>query len=103
MNDHHEKRHSAASHPPDDNDNSPELSDPDSPRRYISATRRDESRLAKAMDELNLFMMHIHGITPEEAAKRREKEIKQEERAAQEASRSKVMEWRCEVLAPDCV
>ena len=80
---------------PGDNGNSPEPGDPDSQqRRYVSATRRDESRLAKAMDELDLFMMHIHGITPEEAAKRREKEIEQEERAAQEASRSKVMEWR---------
>ena len=74
MNDYHEKRYAdilPPPHPPDDNDNSPELGDPDPPRRYISATRRDESRLAKAVDELKLFMMDIHGITPEEAAKRR--------------------------------
>jgi hypothetical protein len=56
-------------------------------------TARDESGLSKAMDELNVFLMHIHGITPEEAAERRQKEIEQEERAAQEASRSKVIEW----------
>jgi hypothetical protein len=46
------------------------------------------------MDELNNFLMHIHAMTPEEAAERRQKKIEQQERAAQEASRSKVMEWR---------
>jgi hypothetical protein len=46
------------------------------------------------MDELNMFLMYIHGITPEMAAERRQKEIEREERVAQEASRSKVMEWR---------
>ena len=56
--------------------------------------RRDESDLSKAMDELNIVLMYIHGITPEVAAERRQKEKEQEERAAQEASRSKVMEWR---------
>ena len=46
------------------------------------------------MDELNMFLMYIHGIAPEMAAERRQKEIEREERAAQEASRNKVMEWR---------
>ncbi|KAI9509588.1 hypothetical protein F5148DRAFT_1186323 [Russula earlei] len=54
----------------------------------------NESDLAKAMDELNTVLMYIHGISPEEAADRREREIEQEERAAQEAGRKKVMEWR---------
>jgi hypothetical protein len=53
------------------------------PKRY---KRRDESDLSKAMDKLNVFLMYIHGITPEEAAERRQKEMEQEERAAQEAS-----------------
>ena len=46
------------------------------------------------MDELNMFFMHIYGITPEMAAERNQKEIEWEEQAAQEASRGKVMEWR---------
>ena len=38
------------------------------------------------MDELNMFLMYIHGITPEMAAERNQKEIGREEQAAQEAS-----------------
>ncbi len=87
--------------PPDDPDDPDFTSGPDDPndpdykpreprKRY---RRRDESDLSKAMDELNMVLMYMHGITPEEAAERRQKEIEQEERAAQEASRSKVMEW----------
>jgi hypothetical protein len=53
------------------------------------------------MDELNIFLMYIHGITPGMAAERRQKEIEREERAAQEASRSKVMEWRNGALISD--
>jgi hypothetical protein len=65
---------------------------PHQPRkRYTPRTR---SGLEEAMDELNMFLMRIHGITPEMAAERRQKEIEREERVAQEASRSKVMEWR---------
>jgi hypothetical protein len=56
--------------------------------------RKVESVLVNTMDELNAFFMGINGITPEEANKRREKDIEQEERAAQEASRIKVMKWR---------
>ena len=87
--------------PPDDTDDSSGPDDPtDSdyefpePRKCLTSTRRDESDLAKVMDELNMFLMYIHGITPEEAAERRQKKMEQEEQAAQEASRSKVMEWR---------
>jgi hypothetical protein len=72
----------------------PPLPLPEPGKRYTS-TRRDESDLAEAMDELNMVLMYVtRGITPEEAAERRQKEIEQEERAAQEAGRSKVMEWR---------
>ena len=46
------------------------------------------------MDELNMVLMYLHGITPEVAAERRQKKIEQEERAAQEASRNKVTEWK---------
>jgi hypothetical protein len=73
----------------------PPLPLPSPGKRYTSTRRRDESDMAKAMDELNMVLMYVtRGITPEEAAERRQKEIEQEERAAQEASRSKVMEWR---------
>jgi hypothetical protein len=67
---------------------------PPAPRDDIRCTPTRRSGLEEAMDELNMFLMHIHGITPEMAAERRQKEIEREERAAQEASRSKVMEWR---------
>jgi hypothetical protein len=81
--------------PPDDTSGPVDPNDPDyklpGPRKCY---RRDESDVAKVMDELNVVLMYIHGITPEEAAERMQKEIEQEERAAQEASRSKVMEWR---------
>ena len=74
-----------------DNPNDPDYKPPQSRKRYTS-TRR--SGLEETMDELNMVLMYIHGITPEMAAERRQKEIEREERAAQEASRSKVMEWR---------
>jgi hypothetical protein len=45
------------------------------------------------MDDLNSVLMAIQGITPQEAAKRREKWLREEELKAQEASRSKVVEW----------
>jgi hypothetical protein len=65
---------------------------PPSPRKRYTPTRR--SGLEETMDELYMFLMYIHGITPEMAAERNQKEIEREEQAAQEASRSKVMEWR---------
>ena len=65
---------------------------PPKPRKHYRSTRR--SGLEETMDELNMFLMYIHGITPEMAAERNQKEIEREEQAAQEASRSKVIEWR---------
>jgi hypothetical protein len=62
------------------------------PRNTRTSTRR--SGLEETMDELDMVLMYMHGITPEMAAERRQKEIEREERAAQEASRSKVMEWK---------
>ena len=84
---------------PDDTD---VTSGPDGPNdaEYIPAKSRNHYRstrrrgLEETMDELNMFLMYIHGITPEMAAERRQKEIEREERVAQEASRSKVMGWR---------
>jgi hypothetical protein len=64
---------------------------PPKPKRHTPTGR---SGMEESMDELNLFLMYIRGITPDMAAERRQKEIEREERAAQEASRSKVMEWR---------
>ena len=49
--------------------------------------------MATAMDDLNLVLMLVEGITPEEAAIRREKQREEEELKAQEASRSKAIEW----------
>ena len=61
-------------------------------RKPYTSTRRNG--LEETMDELNMVLMYMHGITPEMAAERRQNEIDREERATQEASRSKVMEWR---------
>jgi hypothetical protein len=65
---------------------------PPKPRNSHTSTRRGV--LEETMDELNMVLMYMHGITPEMAAERRQREIEREERAAQEASRSKVMEWK---------
>jgi hypothetical protein len=88
--------------PPDDTDDTDITSGPDDPkdsdyklpksRKPHTSTKR--SGLEETMDKLNMFLMYIHGITPEMAAEHRQKEIEREERAAQEASRSKVMEWK---------
>jgi len=67
---------------------------PPPPPAPPDGTRTRRSGLEETMDELNMLLMYIHGITPEMAAERRQKEIEREERAAQEASRSKMMEWR---------
>lgn len=50
--------------------------------------------MAKAMDEMNAFLMQIHGITPQEATKRREEQAKKLQLEAQEVSQTKVMEWQ---------
>ena len=49
--------------------------------------------MAGAMDNMNSALMFIHGITPQQAANRRE-ELKEEELKFQEASRIKVVKWR---------
>ena len=67
----------------DDSDDEPAPDDPD----YEGDT------IAAAMDDLNSVLMLLHGITPQEAAIRTEKRMQEEERMAQEAGRSKVMEW----------
>ncbi|KAI0245803.1 hypothetical protein BJV78DRAFT_1277371 [Lactifluus subvellereus] len=59
-------------------------------RPYMSIRRGDV--MATAMDEMNSVLMFLQGITPQEAANRREKRM-EEELKAQEASQSKVMEW----------
>jgi hypothetical protein len=53
----------------------------------------DTNSTVEAMDELNMVLMYLSGITPEEAAIRREKRLEEEEQMAQEAGRRKVMEW----------
>ena len=78
--------------PPDDIDDTDSDYKPHKRRKPYTSTRR--SGLEETMDELNMVLMYMHGITPEMAAERRQKEIDRDERAAQEASRSKVMEWR---------
>ncbi|KAI0289867.1 hypothetical protein BC826DRAFT_1106805 [Russula brevipes] len=83
----------------DDTNDSDYISGADARKRHTSTRRRDESGMAKAMDELNVLLMRINGTTPEEVAERKQKIIEQRERAAEEASRSKVMEWRKHVDA----
>ena len=60
-------------------------------RRYTSVRRGDV--MTRAMDNMNSALMSIHGITPQQAANRRE-ELMEEELMFQEASRIKVVEWR---------
>ena len=50
-------------------------------------------KMVEAMDELNLVLMLLCGTTPDEVARRREKEMEEEEQRAQEAGRSKVVNW----------
>ncbi|KAI9438933.1 hypothetical protein H4582DRAFT_2128507 [Lactarius indigo] len=64
---------------------------PTTSSRYTFTRTGDE--MAKAMDDVNAFLMSVLEITPEEASKRREKRREEEELKVQEASRSKVMEW----------
>ncbi len=93
-------------HDPDDPDADPDF-DPDAPvdshdpdhppttssqRRHYTSPKTGDV-MAKAMDELNMVLMFVSGITPQEVADRREKQLEEEELKAQEASRSRVMEW----------
>jgi len=49
--------------------------------------------MARAMDELNLVLMLLSGTTPDEVARKREKEMEEQEQKAQEAGKRKVAEW----------
>ena len=74
----------------DDEDNEDnEVSDP----TYNGTSLRRGDTIAAVMDDLNSVLMGLHGITPQEAAIRREKRMKEDELMTQEAGRSKVMEW----------
>jgi hypothetical protein len=73
-----------------DNPNNPS---PTSPQERCHRSSKMGKTMGKKMDELNLVLMLLQGTTPEELANKREKEIEEEEEKAQEASRSKVMEW----------
>jgi hypothetical protein len=66
---------------------------PTSLRRRPYTSIRRGGVMPTAMDELNSVLMSLQGITPQEVANRREKRMEEEELRAQEASRSKVMEW----------
>ena len=92
---HYKKISPLHSLPPDDIDDTDVTSGSDNDSNdtdYFPPQPR--SGLEETMDELNMFLMYINGITPKMAAERRQKKIEREEQAAQEASRSKVMEWR---------
>lgn len=52
----------------------------------------EDNTMMEVMDELNMVLMYLSGITPEQAAIRQEKRL-EEERIAQEAGRRKVTEW----------
>jgi hypothetical protein len=53
---------------------------PSKPRKHYPSTRK--SGLEETMDELNMILMYIQGMTPEMAAERNQKEIEREEQAA---------------------
>ena len=69
-----------------------EQGDPNDPD-YLPECEHHTTSMEKAMEELDMIFMYIRGITPEEAAIRREKRLEEEEQMAQEAGRRKVMEW----------
>jgi hypothetical protein len=68
---------------------------PPPPRRIPTGAsqNRVDNEMCKAMDDLNLFLMRVSGINPQDLADKWEKQMEEEERVAQEKSRSKVMEW----------
>ena len=80
--------------PPCDGEGDPKDADykPGASQTQYTSTRR-EDRLVKGMNELNTVLMYLNGVSPQEAANLSKKRLEEEERIAQEASRSKVMEW----------
>ncbi|KAH0826894.1 hypothetical protein J3R83DRAFT_4447 [Lanmaoa asiatica] len=77
----------------DDDNPSSEQSDDSSSDNPATRSSRIGDVMAAAMDEMNKVLMSLHGITPQDAAIRWEKQREEEELKDQEASRSKVMEW----------
>ena len=69
-----------------------EQGDPNDPD-YLPECGHHTTSMEKAMEEVDMIFMYLRGITPEEAAIRREKRLEEEEQMAQEAGRRKVMEW----------
>jgi len=68
---------------------------PSLPRQSpTTETASQDDGMAQAMDDLNLLLMRVNGINPQDLADKWEKQMEEEERVAQEKSRSKVMEWR---------
>jgi hypothetical protein len=70
------------------------LADPDYALTASQETASQDDGMAQAMDDLNLLLMRVNGINPQDLADKWEKQMEEEERVAQEKSRSKVMEWR---------
>lgn len=60
-------------------------------RRHTSAWKGNV--MTKAMDDLNIVLMMLKGITPEDLIRRREQQVEEEEMRAQKASQNKVLAW----------
>jgi hypothetical protein len=74
----------------DETDGSPSTDYVPSTPRYGRSFR---GGLAKAMDEMNFFMMSLWGITPQALSEKRQKEEEERQLKAQEESQAKVSEW----------
>jgi len=61
--------------------------------KIVEGGVRRGDQMARAMDELNLVLMLLSGTTPDEVARKREKEMEEQEQKAQEAGKRKVAEW----------
>jgi len=60
-------------------------------RDYVPSLSEDE--MSQAMDDLNLALMCISGITPQELADQRKKQAEEKEQVAQKISQRRVAEW----------
>ena len=72
----------------DDDDNLDDIGQ----SKIVEGGVRRGDKMARAMDELNLVLMLLSGTTPDEVARRREKEMEEQEQKAQEAGKRKVVE-----------
>ena len=61
--------------------------------KIVEGGVRRGDKMARAMDELNLVLMLLSGTIPDEVARKREKEMEEQEQNAQEAGKRKVAEW----------